>query len=92
MKIQNPAPLTPMAAPSHEDKALREVSRQFEAVFLNQLVSAMRKTVTKSEFLPESQGEKIYQAMLDEQYATKMAESGQIGLSNLIYSNLTQRR
>ncbi|MBY0371885.1 rod-binding protein, partial [bacterium] len=34
------------------------------------------------------QGERIYQSMLDSEHAGKIAESNQLGLSNLIYEHL----
>lgn len=71
-----------------EDPALRKVSQQFEALFVNHLVSAMRKTVTKGSFIPESHAERVYQGMLDSEYSQRMAESNQLGLSQLLYEHL----
>lgn len=79
------------AAQPPEDPKLREVSRQYEALFLNQLISAMRKTVVKQGIVPESHGERVYQSMLDSEYAQKMSETDQIGLSHLIYQQLLRR-
>ena len=78
--------VTPKAA---ENPAVRDVSRQFEALFLNQLVGAMRKTVSKEgSLIPESNAERTYQAMLDSEYATQMAATDQVGLSRLVYDHL----
>lgn len=72
-----------------EQKAkLRQVAQQFEAVFLNQMVGAMRKTVTPGGIVPQGQGEKIYQSMLDSEHASAMAQSGQFGLTDMIYEHL----
>jgi peptidoglycan hydrolase FlgJ len=67
---------------------LRAVAQQFEAVFVNQMVGAMRKTVQPGGLVPQGQGEKIYQGMLDAQHADHLAESRQLGLSDLIYEHL----
>ena len=91
MKI-SPQALAPSAMERTEDKALRDVSKQFEALFVNQLVSAMRKTVVKDGLFKESQAEKVYQGMLDFEHSQRMAESGQIGLSKLIYEHLLRTK
>jgi peptidoglycan hydrolase FlgJ len=91
-KIPQPAELkveTPNKPP--EDPALRKVARQYEALFLNQLVSAMRKTVQKGGFVPESNAQKVYQSMLDSEHAEQMAQTDQIGLSNMLYEHLLQQ-
>ncbi len=71
-----------------EKEKLRTVAKQFEAVFVNQMVGAMRKTVQPNGLIPQSQGERIYQGMLDTEHADKLAESNQFGLSELIYEHL----
>ena len=85
MKIEGQMP---QAADQVENKALRDVSRSFEAMFTNQLVTAMRKTVVKDGFFKESQAERVYQGMLDSEYSQRMAETEQIGLSKVIYEQL----
>ncbi len=83
----------PMAAHQEPiDAPTMKVAKQFEAVFINQLIGAMRNTVVKGGFVKESQGEKIYQSLLDFEYADQMSESGQLGLSNLIYQQLLPKK
>ncbi len=93
MKIPplSPPPTPPSVSPK-EDAAIKQVSRQYEAMFINQLVTAMRNTVTKGGLIPESQGEKVYQSMLDSEYSQKMADSGQLGLSKMIYDQLLRSK
>ena len=55
---------------------------------MNQMVSEMRKTVVRGGLIPESQAEKVYQSMLDSDYAQKIADSEQVGLSKMIYQQL----
>ena len=72
--------------------ALREVSRQFEAVFMNQMISAMRKTVGEGGILNKSNGESIFEGMLDEEWAKKMAsKTGPNSLSEILYKQLSYR-
>ncbi len=87
MKIETGMPL--QAEAQVENKALRDVSRQFEAMFTHELVSAMRKTVHKDGgLIPESHAERVFQGMLDMEYSQRVAESEQIGLSKVIYEHL----
>ena len=88
MKIESAPGVMTQASEKVENKQLRDVSRSFEAMFTNQLVTAMRKTVVKDGFFKESQAEKIYQGMLDSEYSQRMAETEQIGLSKVIYEQL----
>mgnify|MGYP001576401297 CR=1 FL=1 len=80
------------ADPAATRQALREVAKEFEAVFLNQLVSAMRKTVGESGLIDKGEGEKVFEGMLDEEWARNLAgRHGAGGLSDLIYRQLSRR-
>lgn len=74
-----------------EHPEVRKVAKQFEALFVNQMISAMRKTVTKGGLVPESNAERVYQSMLDSQHAEKMADTEQLGLSQMIYDHLLRQ-
>jgi len=71
-----------------QHKKLQEVSQQFEALLVNRMIGAMRKTVTKGGLIPESQAERIYQSFLDYEHSLRLAESGQMGLSKIVYQQL----
>jgi flagellar protein FlgJ len=71
--------------------AADKVAKQFEGLFINQMVSAMRKTVAKGGLVPESNAERVYQSMLDNQYSEKMADTEQLGLSQMIYDHLLRQ-
>ncbi len=73
---------------SEQDKKLMEVSKQFEGIFVNQMVSAMRKTVVRQGLVPESHAERVYQGMLDQEHAQKITDTGELGLANLVYQHL----
>lgn len=73
---------------NEQDQKLREVSKQFEGIFVNQMVSAMRKTVVRQGYVPESHAERVYQGMLDQENAQKITDAGELGLANLVYQHL----
>ncbi len=73
-------------------EALHEASRQFEAVFLNQMLKAMRETVGDGGLIEKSQGEEIFQGMLDEEWSKSLAgRHGSRGLSEMLYRQLSRQ-
>jgi len=76
---------------SPEIPELRQVARQYEALFVSQMIGAMRKTVVNGGLVPESPAEKTYRGMLDAEHAEAIAESDQIGLSEIIYQQLLRQ-
>ncbi|MCB0405763.1 MAG: rod-binding protein [Bdellovibrionales bacterium] len=88
MKIEAPV-VTP--AVSEKDKAgLQAVSRQFESLLVNQLVKTMRETVGHDGVIPQGQAEKVYQSMLDTEYAKQISETGSMGLGDMLYRHMLQ--
>ncbi|MBF0131297.1 MAG: rod-binding protein [Magnetococcales bacterium] len=86
----------------HDEQRLRGAAADFEALFVKQMLSAMRKTIPKDEsgegLIRESQGEKIFRDMLDTEYATAMSRRGGkgqagsgIGLGDMIFKQLVKR-
>ena len=72
-------------------EALKESAKQFEAVFVHQMISAMRKTVSESSMMPKSNGQKIFEGMLDEEWSKKLVErSGTGSLSEILYRQLSE--
>ncbi len=71
-----------------DDVKLREAANEFEAIFIQQMLKTMRKTSIESDLIPKSEGEKLFQSMLDEKYSKISAESGSLGLGDMIYKQL----
>jgi flagellar protein FlgJ len=70
------------AAP--DDEAVRETAREFEALLLKQLVSAMRAT-TMTE---EESGGQLVDHLLEDGLASHLARSGGIGLGDYLTRDL----
>ncbi|HTT10216.1 MAG TPA: flagellar assembly peptidoglycan hydrolase FlgJ [Burkholderiaceae bacterium] len=66
--------------------ALKGAAQQFEALFLQMVLKSMRDAVPKSGLL-ESDAEKMYTSMLDQQLSTQIARSG-TGLADIIAKQL----
>lgn len=71
-----------------DDIKLREAANEFEAIFVQQMLETMRKTSLEANLIPKSEGEKVFQSMLDEHYSKVMAKTGSLGLGEMIYKQL----
>ena len=70
--------------------AVREVAKQFESLFMNELMKSMRATVLKGDGDGAGAGASLGSDMLDTQYATQL--SGQPGgLSEAIMKQLERQ-
>jgi len=75
----------------HEkDAALWKVSRQFEAIFVQQMMAEMRKTVSKSEFMPSGYAEDVHASMMDEAIAQASTKRSNFGIADSIYRQLEE--
>ena len=68
--------------------ALDEVSRQFEALFLQMMLKGMRKT-GMGDGLLDSQNTRFYREMYDQQIAVEMSKNQGIGLAAVIRRQLS---
>lgn len=78
---------TEKAQESKDDIKLKKTCQEMEAVFLNMMLTNMRKTVQKSTLVDTSQ-EDIMRSMLDSETTKNMAKAGGIGLADMIYRQL----
>ena len=72
-----------------ERERLRSASRDFEAIFIKQMLNSMRKTVTKSGLLGGGFAETVYEDMLFDEYAKKMAATSKMGIAEMLYKQLS---
>ena len=69
------------------NEELLSVSRQFESIFIHQLLKSMRSTIHKSDFL-NSHATRMYESMYDQELASLMSEKRSIGLADIVYKDL----
>ncbi len=86
-------PLNPsqVRKPVDRNSELYKACVDFEALFVKQMLDVMRKTVQKDGLLDGGVSEEVFQDMLYGEYARKMAETAQFGLSDLIYRQLSSK-
>lgn len=64
------------------------LSREFESIFMNQMLKAMRQTVPKNNLINGGHAEEIYSSLLDEEFSRRMAYTQQGGISQALASQL----
>ncbi len=67
---------------------LYEKSLELESYFVKQMLSAMRKTVSKSALGADTYAGEIYEDMLYDEYALSMTKNAGFGLADQIYLSL----
>lgn len=71
---------------SSPEEGLKQVSRQFEAMFMNMVLKSMREA-SPSSGLMDGQNEKIYRSMLDQQLSQNLSGRG-LGLAEAMLAQL----
>lgn len=70
------------------DKAIKDAARQFETLFVNQLLKSMREASPQGGMMDNEQT-KLYTGMLDQQLAQAMSKRG-IGLADVMAKQLAK--
>lgn len=74
----------------NRESELYKVCQDFEAIFIKQMLNVMRKTINKTGLLDGGFAEEVFEDMLYDEYAKKMAKNGNFGLSDSLYRQLSQ--
>ena len=78
-----------LAAGANDPKAIKEAAKQFESLFMRELLKSMREATMKSGLM-DSEGEKLGTDLLDQQFSVQL--SGMPGgLTDAITRQLTQQ-
>lgn len=76
---------------SKDEKALKETTEEFEAIFIKMLLDAQEKTIDrKSSMLYGGNGEDIFRSMLNDERAKSISKSGELGLAKVMYEQLSR--
>ncbi|NDY97106.1 flagellar assembly peptidoglycan hydrolase FlgJ [Wenzhouxiangella limi] len=76
-----------LAAQKNDPQATRETAQQFEALFIQLMLKSMRDAGIKSELFDSSQMDR-YMELYDRQIALDMAQSGGIGLADVMVEQM----
>lgn len=74
---------------SAQDKQLKAACKGFESMFLSLMYKEMRNTVPKDPLFGESNAMSIFKDFQDTEMMKNVAESGGIGLADMLYKQLS---
>jgi peptidoglycan hydrolase FlgJ len=69
-------------------KALRESTREFEAIYMNEMLKSMRKTIPEGGLFEKDVADDIYEEMLDMEYAKQTAAGEGMGLGKAMFDQM----
>ena len=92
-KISADVPLERLAGNTRltDGQKVAEVSRQFEAVLLRQILAETQKPLIKSKLLDNSTTAGIYRDMIGNQLADSISKTGSVGLSRTLERQLARQ-
>lgn len=79
---------TSLTSPQARNPKLWKVSQQFEAIFLQQMLEAMHKTVPHDGFMPNDFAEQVHESMFDQAVASAISKNSNLGIASAIYRQL----
>jgi len=71
-------------------KQLKETAKDFESIFVHNLMKSMRQTVQKTNLISGGNAENIYQDMLDENYSKIVSKRADFGIARKIYEQFSK--
>lgn len=71
-----------------KDESIKQVARQFEAIFVQMMMKSMRDTVQEGGLLNDD-SMRFYQDMMDQQLSMDLSGQGGIGLASTIERQLS---
>lgn len=77
-------------APAGANPALRAAAKQFEALFLQQMMRSMREAVVRDEE-QGSQAQDTFEGMFDREVTHRMADRGSLGLADMLERQVAGR-
>jgi peptidoglycan hydrolase FlgJ len=84
------SPSQPKKPAIDKNSDLYQACQDFEALFIKQMLDVMRKTVNKEDdLLNGGMSQDIFEGMLYDEYAKKMAQTAQFGLAEMIYKQVS---
>lgn len=77
---------------SQDDAALKKACTEFETIFIESVIKAMRKTVPKDGLFSGGFGEDVFQELLDQEIAGQIGGRGGLGIADMLYNQLNAKR
>ena len=79
----------PEAQPGQKNRAaLKKSCQDFEAIFIQSVFKAMRKTVPEGGIFAKSTSTETFREMLDQEIATNISRKQSVGLADQLYRQM----
>ncbi|MFQ5559404.1 MAG: rod-binding protein [Nitrospinota bacterium] len=75
-----------------DDAALKELSQEFEALLVSQMMKAMRAGIPSDGIIEKGFGEDVYTEMLDDEYAKSFPENSSNSLWERLYEQVSRKK
>lgn len=72
-------------------KKLEKTCSEFEAIFIQQMLQSMRKTIISSGLLENGLGKGIYESLFDQQLSQCLANRRGLGVGKMIYDQMMRQ-
>lgn len=89
-QLRGQAAAAPAGQPAGANPALRAAAKQFEALFLQQMLRSMREAVSRDEE-QGSQAQDTFEGMFDREVTHRMAQRGSLGLADMLERQVAGR-
>src|SRR5687767_9456760 len=76
--------------PVAENPKAKDVAKQFEGIFLMQVLETMSSGLDTDPLFGGGAGDKIYRSMFNEQTANAISRQGGIGVADAVYRSMLQ--
>ncbi len=74
-----------------DDEALKEVCKDFEAIFLSMMFKEMKKTIPEGGLIDKSLGTRIFEDMYIEEISKEISkEDSGLGIKDMLYQQFKQ--
>jgi flagellar protein FlgJ len=74
-----------------DTKALKKSCQDFEALFVQSLFKAMRKTVPEGGLFEKDNATSMFEEMMDQEIATSISRKQSLGLADQIYRQMEKQ-
>jgi len=74
-----------------DDKQLKEACKGFESIFVNMMLSEMRKSVPKNDLMGSSFATDTFTEMLDEEISEAVSNGKGIGIADMMYKQISEK-
>lgn len=76
------------AAKAKDDAKITQAAKDFEAMFITEMMKPMFEGLKPDDFFGGGKGEEIFQGFMLEEYGKLMAETGQLGIGDALKAEM----